>query len=59
MQARYEAFAALARRHPAEYQALYEAELAHLRIEAPPGHGGRHEPVKGRFAYHQRQKAQR
>jgi hypothetical protein len=32
MQARYEAFMALARRHPAEYAALYEAELQHLGI---------------------------
>jgi hypothetical protein len=32
MQARYEAFMALARRHPAEYQALYDAELEHLGI---------------------------
>jgi len=36
MQARYEAFMALARKHPAEYTALYEAELKHLGIGAPP-----------------------
>lgn len=36
MQARYEAFMALARRHPAEYTALYEAELVHLGINTPP-----------------------
>jgi hypothetical protein len=36
MQARYEAFMALARRYPAEYQALYDAELEHLGITPPP-----------------------
>lgn len=35
MQARYEAYAALARKYPGEYMRLYEAELAHLGIEMP------------------------
>jgi hypothetical protein len=36
MQARYEAYAALARKYPAEYVRLYEAELAHLGVGPPP-----------------------
>src|SRR5947208_17100283 len=36
MQARYEAFMALARRHPAEYTTLYQAELAHRGLNQGP-----------------------
>lgn len=34
--ARYEAFAALARKYPAEFMALYAAELRHLGVDVPP-----------------------